>query len=219
VRFGRGGRLAGVLTYPAAGDVARAVLLCSPHPHFAGDMNNNVIRAVAAELGRDAAVLRFDYRGVGDSAIELPPGVSVFDYWSDVERLFDYDGALADAADAADLLAEAAGPDLPTAVAGYSFGAAIGLMLGLARPEVRAMVGLAAPLCRLSFDFLAACPKPCLLLSGSEDFVYSPERAEALAASAGPNVKLTLLAGKDHFFRGEEDLPAGIVREFVCRWT
>ena len=74
--------LAGVISYPAADDPVRSVLLCSPHPHFAGDMDNNIIQAIAGDLARDSVTLRFDYRGVGNSKIELPPGLSVFDYWS-----------------------------------------------------------------------------------------------------------------------------------------
>ena len=216
VRFGDGGRLTGMLSYPADGEVRRAVLLCSPHPHFAGDMNNNVIRAVAARLAcGGSAAMRFDYRGVGESGIDLPAGVSVFDYWSDVEENFDYADAIADAASAADTLAAACGGDIPMAVVGYSFGAAIGLTLGLRRDDVRAMVGLSAPFCRLSFDFLADCPIPCLLVSGAEDFVYSAEVADALAAKAGAHVKMTLLPGKDHFFRDEEDVPAGLAEAFI----
>ena len=215
VRFGPGRRLAGIMAYPPDGQVRRAVLLCPPHPHFAGDMDNNVIRAAGRHLAARGVTLRFDYRGVGDSQITLPAGVSVFDYWSEVEKSFDYQGAIEDAAAAADSLAEACGSELPLAVVGYSFGAAVGLMMALGRPSARAMVGLSAPLCRLGFDFLAACAKPCLMLSGSEDFVYSAQRAGELAAIGGPNVRLDLLPGKDHFFRGEELLPARLADDFI----
>ena len=49
-----GVRLAGVLGYPEDGVPAYSVLLCPPHPNFAGDMDNNVIAALAREFSRDA---------------------------------------------------------------------------------------------------------------------------------------------------------------------
>ena len=79
-------RLAGVLAYPQEAAPERAVLVCSPHPHFAGDMNNNVVSAVARHLAGQAVVLRFDYRGVGESEIVLGPEESAFDYWTTWKR-------------------------------------------------------------------------------------------------------------------------------------
>ena len=43
IRFASGpNTLCGVLAYAPQGMPKCAVLLCSPHPHFAGDMDNNV---------------------------------------------------------------------------------------------------------------------------------------------------------------------------------
>src|SRR5512143_649679 len=100
-------QLRGVLAYPEEAAPGRAVLMCSPHPHFAGDMNNNVICAVARRLAARAVVLRFDYRGVGDSEISLAPDISVFDYWTDIEQIKDYREPVLDVASAARALREA----------------------------------------------------------------------------------------------------------------
>jgi len=100
-------RLAGVLAYPQEVTPERAVLVCSPHPHFAGDMNNNVVAAVTRHLAAHAVVLRFDYRGVGESQIALGPEESAFDYWTDVEETKDYAGAVHDVRSAAQVLLDA----------------------------------------------------------------------------------------------------------------
>ncbi len=214
-RFGQGGRLAGVLHYPAAGMPGRAVLLCSPHPNFAGDMDNNVIRSLAGHLGKDCAVMRFDYRGVGESRIDLPPGLSALDYWEQVEEARRYDDALADAVEAADELFRVSG-GLPMAAVGYSFGAAICTLTALADARFDVMAGISPPFKRISFDFLANCPKPCLLLSGRDDFVYDAAVARGLAESAGQRLSMEMLDGMDHFFRGQEDVVGQRVAAFLA---
>jgi len=211
---GESGRLAGILAYPDATPPRLGLLLCPPHPHFAGNMENNVVRALAQRLAEDSVTLRFDYRGVGDSEIRLAADRSVFDYWNDVEEKRDYADALADVAAAARALQDAA-PGLPLAVAGYSFGAAVGLLHGLGDPAVGRMAGISPPLTRIDFGFLAATAKPCLLLSGEADFVYSAERAAALQSLAGPRLRIERLAQQDHFFRGEEAILCDRVAAFL----
>src|ERR1035437_2486400 len=109
------GALSGILGYPMDGTPQRCVLLCSPHPNFAGDMSNNVIEAMAEHFAADSVTLRFNYRGVGQSRIDLPGGISVLDYWDRVEREKDFADALDDAAAAAQMLLRSA-PGLPLAV-------------------------------------------------------------------------------------------------------
>lgn len=215
VTFPSGGlTLSGILAYPESGEPRRAVLLCSPHPHFAGDMNNNVVRALARHLAREAVTLRFDYRGVGESEIKLPPGTSVFDYWHDIEETKDYRDALGDVRAAAAELGRVA-PELPLTVIGYSFGAVTALKHGCADESVGLMVGISPPLTRVGLDFLAGCPKPCLVLCGKNDFLYSPEEVSKLERAVAPRMAIELLEGQDHFFRGEEARLCERVAEFV----
>ena len=51
--------LVGVLAYPERAKPNHTVLLCSPHPHFAGNMDNNVICAMARGLARFPESLAF----------------------------------------------------------------------------------------------------------------------------------------------------------------
>ena len=206
--------LSGVLAYPASKEPLRAALLCSPHPHFAGDMDNNVIKALARRLAEDSVTLRFDYRGVGESEIRLPPGVSVFDYWSDVEENKDYADALSDVQAAVEELTRAAGAKKPLHVVGYSFGAITGLMYGAPRAAVRRMAGISPPLNKISLAFLADCAKPCLLLGGKNDFACSTENMADVKKIAGRRAEIALLDA-DHFFRDEEEILCIRVTEFI----
>lgn len=210
--------LSGILAYPASEKPRRAVLLCTPHPHFAGNMENNVIKTLARHLADDSVTLRFDYRGVGESAIDLPPGLSVFDYWTGVERDRDYSDALSDVHAAGEMLSHAA-PGLPSVVIGYSFGAAVGLLYGHRGETVRCCVGVSPPLTRVDFDFLTESTRPCRLLCGESDFVFSAERLDRIVAQSRGIVTAKVLTNSDHFFRDEEERLALCVENFVIATT
>jgi uncharacterized protein len=211
IRFGNDEYLAGILSYPANGNPTRAVLVCSPHPNFGGDMENNVITALAERLSADGVTLRFNYRGVGQSRIDLPPGLSVFDYWENVEQTLDYAEPLADTAAAADELSvQSAG--LPMIAVGYSFGAIMGTRVAVRDRRIIAMAGISPPLKRVAFEHLADCRKPCLLVSGLDDFVYDATVATRLIDAAGRNLTFERPAA-DHFFIGlEADLAERVAR-------
>ena len=65
------------------------------------------------------------------------------------------------------------------------------------------------------FDFLAHCPRPCLLLSGKDDFVCDASELNDLADGCGPQVRAETLAGEDHFFRGNEQTICTRVADFI----
>lgn len=214
IRFSDNGRLSGVLGYPAERPPRRAVLLCSPHPNFAGDMNNNVIAALAQCLSADSLTLRFDYRGIGDSRIDLTPGLSLLDYWDRIEQTRDYTDALADTAAAADTLHRFAS-NLPMLAMGYSFGAVTATRTAASDPRFTAMAAIAPPFKRIAFEFLAACPKPCMILAGENDFVYDADVAARLLATAGTLLTLERIQGADHFFRVQEETLTRRIAEFA----
>ena len=214
VRFGDGGRLCGVLSYPEDETPSAAVLLCSPHPNFAGDMENNVILALAERLSASAVTLRFDYRGIGESRIELPAGVGLFDYWDEIEQTLDYRDPLIDTADASAALWEMS-DHLPMVAVGYSFGAVTGTQKAIHDCRFVGMAGVAAPFTRVPFEHLRNCPKPCLMVSGSDDFVYSPEVVAQVAHDGGNKLTVERLQHVDHFFRQQETMLADRVARFV----
>lgn len=209
-------QLAGILSYPDQIEPLYALLLCPPHPHFAGNMDNNVICEIARKLAERAVTLRFDYRGVGNSQINLSGGLSVFDYWSDIEETKDFTDAIKDVSAAAQTLCSATSKlDIPFFVIGYSFGAAMGLLYAHVNENVCGMVAIAPPLGKVSFEFLSSCSKPSLFLIGTGDFLYSAEKTEQLRQTLTSNTKVEVLENADHFFREDENILARKVDEFI----
>jgi len=213
IRFGSDEYLEGVLSYPANCEPKQAVLICSPHPNFGGDMENNVVAALAERCAAEAVTLRFDYRGVGRSLIDLPAGLSIFDYWDNLEQTLHYAEPLADTATAlAELSLLSAG--LPMIAVGYSFGAIMGTQIGVGERHIVAMVGISPPLKRVGFEHLAACRKPCLLISGQDDFVYDAQASAKLIEDSGRELTFERPVA-DHFFVGLETDLADRVAHFV----
>src|SRR5437868_4320456 len=102
-----------------------AAVFCHPHPLFGGTMHNKVVYQAAKALHEfGVAVLRFNFRGVGESAGGHDNGRGEVD---DVIAAVDY--------------VEAEFPGVPLLVAGFSFGAWVGLRAGCADTRVSELVG------------------------------------------------------------------------------
>ena len=133
-----------------------------------------------------------------------------------MEETKDYTGAVQDVRSAAQALFEATGSsDMELSVVGYSFGAATGMLFGHDDSRVHAMVAIAPPLGKVSFEFLAGCLKPGLHMIGTKDFLYSGEKVEAFRTTLGPAGRVMVLDEADHFFRGDEDMLAREVEDFL----
>ncbi|MFA6450158.1 MAG: alpha/beta fold hydrolase [bacterium] len=189
-------KLHGVIIH-AERDGAPAVVLCHPHPQFGGSMNNNVILGMEAALAdADFTTLRFDFRGVGRSRGVYGDGIGEVE---DVNRAIAF------------LAADASIGGIY--IAGYSFGAAVGLKAGAAADRVAALVGVAPPTMMYSFDFLCEYKKPLLLAAGSLDEFCDTDSLRPFAEQQGARIEI--IPGADHFFIGNEVKTGGIVRDFL----
>ncbi|MDE0344940.1 MAG: alpha/beta hydrolase [Boseongicola sp.] len=171
-------------------DAPIAVVL-HPHPLFGGTMNNRVVHGLHhAFHGMGFSVLRFNFRGVGRSQGEHDEGI----------------GELSDAAAALDFLQSVNQDARHCWIAGFSFGAWIGMQLLMRRPEVTGFVSVSLQADRHDFSFLAPCPTSGLIVSGSSDRVSSPGRVRELAAALhahkGVTVTHSEIEGAGHFFEG-----------------
>ena len=111
---GPAGRLEALLEEPENAEPSEACLVCHPHPLFGGTMHNKVVYRTARGLRRSGSVvLRFNFRGVN-----LSEGVHDQGH-----------GEVEDARAALRVLRERY-PDLPYALAGFSFGSRVALRLG-----------------------------------------------------------------------------------------
>lgn len=154
---GPAGRLEAVLKMPA-GPARAAAVVAHPHPLYGGTLHNRVVYATARRLeARGAAVLRFNFRGVGASMGRHDQGRG--------ERQ-DMTAALAEVRRRL--------PGVPLLAAGYSFGCYVALAAG-ADGSADALLGLAPPVGYYDFSFLDASSLPLAIISGEEDPLSPPE--------------------------------------------
>jgi len=186
---GPAGKLEALLWTSATAAPAMAGLVCHPHPLFGGTMHNKVAFHAAKSLHRAGLpVLRFNFRGAGLSEGEHDRGRGEQD---DVRAALDF------------LAAEF--PGLPVVLAGFSFGAWVGLRVGAEDARVARLVGLGIPVNDSDFSFLRECTKPKLFVVGTEDKFAARGRVESLVASLAEPKRLVFVEGADHFFTGKLD--------------
>ena len=89
------GNLEGRLTYKEDNKGETGVIICPPHPLLAGNMDNNVVTALAETVAENFPVLSFNYRGVGKS-FKADPDLPLFEYWNRLDQNKDFSAIIAD---------------------------------------------------------------------------------------------------------------------------
>ncbi len=177
----------------------RVAVVCHPHPLFGGTMHNKVVfRAAKAAILSGLPTLRFNFRGAGHSVGTFAGG----------------DGEREDVRAAIDYLA-AHYPGLPVCLAGFSFGAWVGLEVGATDARVSTLVGLGVAVSTASFDFLRDVRKPKLFIQGTRDEFGSVAQVSALYDSLAEPKKIHWVQGADHFFAGKLDEVQQVLQEFL----
>jgi alpha/beta superfamily hydrolase len=180
------GQLEAILKEPRQGSPKGVALVLHPHPLGGGTMHNKVVfRAAAALNDAGLIALRFNFRGVGQSTGVHEDGRGEQD---DVRAGLDY-------------LSQQY-PGQRITLCGFSFGARVGLEVGIHDPRVEYLIGIGTPLDKYDFSFLAECRKPLLLVHGERDEYGDVERLRKLAAELEKNttVRLVVVPGAGHFF-------------------
>jgi hypothetical protein len=193
---GPAGRLEAILWTPSdAAHSPLAAVVCHPHPRFGGTMHNKVVYNTAKALDAlGIPVLRFNFRGAGLSAGEHDRGAGEQE---DVRAAIDF------------LSVEF--PGIPVLLAGFSFGAWVGVRVGCEHPRVSHLIGLGIPVNSTDFSFLRQCHKPKLFVHGGKDEFGAIEKVKALLPSIPGENHLVVVAGVDHFFAGKlNELEAAI---------
>lgn len=176
------------LDHPQACGVA---LICHPHPLFAGSMHNKVV-ATLQRAARDAgyATLRFNFRGVGQSAGEHAHGEGEIDDAEAVARW---------------LLARH--PGLPLTLLGFSFGSCVAACLGGRLEgqgvELARLFMLAPPVERFSVDGRLPQRCPLTVIQPEADEVVTPAAVYAWSAALPRAHELLKVAECGHFFHGK----------------
>ena len=156
-------------------------------------MNNRVVYNLHyAFYNLGFTVLRFNFRGVGRSQGEYDQGI----------------GELSDAASALDYLQSMNQNAKHCWVAGFSFGAWIGMQLLMRRPEITGFISAAPPANMYDFSFLAPCPASGLIINGSADRVVPPKDVAGLVGKLHEQKGITIthetIEGAGHFFEDDE---------------
>ncbi len=195
------GQLEAILKEPRQGSPKGVALVLHPHPLGGGTMHNKVVfRAAAALNDAGLIALRFNFRGVGQSTGIHDDGRGEQD---DVRAGLDY-------------LSQQY-PAQPITLCGFSFGARVGLEVGIHDPRVEYLIGIGTPLDKYDFSFLAECRKPLLLVHGERDEYGDVERVRKLAAELEKNtaLRLVVVPGAGHFFDNGLDA----LKRAITDWT
>jgi len=197
------GRLEAILKEPRDGSVRGAALVLHPHPLFGGTMHNKVVfRAAAALNDAGLVTLRLNFRGVGQSTGEHDEGRGERE---DVRAGLDY------------LAANYAENEIT--LCGFSFGARVGLEVGVADERIARLISIGTPVDKYDFSFLEHCRKPILFVQGDVDEYGDVERLRDLAAKIKAPVQLSVIKGAGHFFDDQlKELKAAIT-EWVVKET
>ena len=193
------GRLEAILK-ETSGDSGRGVaLVLHPHPLGGGTMHNKVVfRAAAALNEAGLATLRINFRGVGQSTGTHDEG---FGEKEDVRSGLDY------------LAAQY--PDQEITLCGFSFGARVGLEVGIADDRVARLISIGTPVDKYDFSFLTNCRKPILFVHGELDEYGNAERLREMVKKIEAPVRLEIIAGAGHFFDDRLDELKLVIRDWV----
>jgi alpha/beta superfamily hydrolase len=199
---GPAGRLEAQLWTSPAAAPARAALICHPHPLYGGTMHNKVVFQAAKSLHRlGLPVLRFNFRGAGLSQGEHDRGR----------------GEREDLRCALDYLAHEF-PGRPVVLAGFSFGAWVGLRVGAEDARVTHLIGIGTPVNDSDFSYLRGSAKPKLFVVGTEDQFAAREKMEELVNSLEEPKRLVFVEQADHFFRGRLDQLDRAIQQWMREW-
>ena len=170
-------------------------VVCHPHPLYGGSMYDGVVDHLCDGLtAAGASSLRFNFRGVGESAGSFDQGHG----------------------EAEDVLAVSdwfrAGYSLDALfLAGYSFGAGIALR---AAPQTasQGLVLVAPPIAM--FEDLQPDDTRAMIILGRRDQIVDCSMACDFFAGY-PNVRIEIIEDADHFFVSAGDQIAGLATEFI----
>jgi len=177
--------------YLDVADPRGVVLICHPNPVQGGTMLNKVVSTLQ-RTARDAgySTLRFNYRGVGQSAGSHDMG----------------GGEVEDAHAAAAWLREQQ-PSLPLVLMGFSFGgfvaASLGGRLEAEGVELQHLFMIAPAVMRLTAEYSLPQRCPLSVVQPDADEVVEPQRVYDWSVALARPHELLKVAECGHFFHGK----------------
>ena len=186
---GPAGDLEALLEEPEDGAPRMCAVVCHPHPLFGGTLHNKVVYRLARGLRRAGiVVLRFNFRGVGRSGGEHAH----------------LEGEIEDARAALRWLREHY-PELPYALAGFSFGSRVITRLGCAAEGAAFLMSAGFPTRWGPPDYLENCPEPKIFIQSTHDQYGPRAELESMYERFAAPKQLHWIEAADHFFAGGLD--------------
>ncbi|MGH2776538.1 MAG: alpha/beta hydrolase [Actinomycetota bacterium] len=185
-------------------DPRAGLVFCHPHPKMGGTMSAPLLIAVTDELvKKNWTVLRFNFRGIGESEGEASTGRA----------------EVADAEGAVKFMRGRFG-DLPIAIAGWSFGAVVATRVAAGDEGLAALVAI-APALKEKPGITDGLPPaaevdikiPALVLCAVNDELVDVEDCRRWAETV--QTEFHEMPGANHFFWAKYDKLAGVIVEFL----
>jgi alpha/beta superfamily hydrolase len=183
------GLIEAMLELPEESEPAEVALVCHPHPLYGGTMHNKVVHRIARGLRRNgAAVLRFNFRGVGRS-----------------EGVYDHGDGETEDARACLLWLRIRYPALPYTLAGFSFGSRVILRLGCELMNSARVVAAGYPTRAGELAGLLRCGASKVFIQSTHDQYGPKDELQRLFEQLPEPKRLIWVEADDHFFAGALD--------------
>jgi hypothetical protein len=195
---GPAGVLEGKVDCAVGGEVLGIAVICHPHPLYGGSMHNKVVHTLAKSLAEcKYTAVRFNFRGVGDSAGSYDEGIGEAD-----DAMAVADWAMKQQA------------DMPVILAGFSFGSFVALQAA-SKIQTRALITVAPPVRMFDFENLQGIDCPWLLIQGDQDEVVEVNSVINWVRTLKHPPQLEIVNDSSHFFHGKLIELRSICEEFV----
>lgn len=186
---GKAGKLEGMF-HQSEDLKAPTALILHPNPRYGGTMNNKITyHLYKIFMHNNFSVLRINFRGVGNSGGKFDNGI----------------GELEDVNITLDWLQSQNPKSSHYWLAGFSFGAYVGMQAIMRRPEIEGFIAVSPPASRYNFSFFSPCPISGLILQGSEDDISKSADTGKFFNACPRNQSITLdykiIEGAGHFFQ------------------
>ena len=108
---------------------------------------------------------------------------------------------------------------MPVTICGFSFGARVGMEVGISDSRVARLISIGTPVDKYDFSFLAAGRKPILFVHGDRDEFGNVDRMRALVTqlAANTDAQLVVIANAGHFFEGALDELKQAITDWIKR--
>ncbi|MCG8391673.1 MAG: alpha/beta hydrolase [Pseudomonadales bacterium] len=166
-------------------------IVCHPHPLFGGTMDNKVVTTLT-RLARDegAVVVRFNFRGVGESQGAYSDGIGETEDLLAIHSWLTHEY-----------------PGLPLWLAGFSFGSFVAArgaeILKANGMPARQLLLVAPPVHHYDFAAMEDAGCPVTVIQGDDDEVVPPEQVYRWAEQTPLTPDLVRFPDCGHFFHGK----------------